>query len=265
MKNKKISCIQPKDSPKMNALFGAIEEGFPNAIKRNSQADLYVLWGLVGNNFQMMQAYKNQWVFTDMPYHGRFDGEDYENSYWRWCFGGFHDDRKLDVPSDRFEEWGLELKPYQAEGDFILLCPSSETMTRAMYGINQDRWVQIMHDRIKQHTKKPVRVRYKPRKNGTSGPLAETVSFKDDLEGAHAIVTSASLTSIEALSLGVPVFTDTTHNPAAWCAEMDFSYLNTPNKYSREELFNNLAYKQYSIKEYRNGTAYENIYRHLHN
>ena len=261
---KTFGLIQPRPSRKMDTIFDAVIEGFPNA-RRNVQSDHYVLWGLIGNNYQMMQVYKNQWTFCDMPYHGRLKGADYENSYWRWCYGGFHDNRKLDVPSDRFEQWGVELEPYREEGDFILICPSSETMTRAICGVNQDRWVQLMYDKIKPHTDKPIRVRYKPRKYGTSGPAVETVSMKEELKGCHAIVTSASLTAIEALQMGVPVFTDTSQNPAAWCAEMDFRKINNPELFDRQELFNNLAYKQYSIKELRDGTAYENLARYIYN
>lgn len=259
---KTFGLIQPRPSPKMDAIFDAIIEGFPKAF-RNQQADHYVLWGLIGNNYQMMKTFPHQFTFTDMPYHGRLQGEDYENSFWRWCYKSFHDSRKLNVPDDRFKEWNLELKPYRDEGNFILICPSSETMTRTISGVTQDRWIQMMYDRIKQNTKLPIRVRLKPRKNGTSGPSVETVSMKEELKGCHALVTNASLTAIEALSEGIPVFTDTSECPAAWCAEMDFRKINNPTLFEREELFHNLAYKQYSIKEFRNGTAYDHISRYI--
>ena len=263
-KIKKFGLIQPRPSPKMTKIFDAMEIGFPNA-HRNVQADHYFLWGLIGNNYQMMKTFPKQFSFIDMPYHGRLKDEDYENSYWRIAYQSFHDQRKLNVPSDRFEQWGLELKPYRDEGDFILICPSSETMTKTICGVNQDRWIQMMYDRIKQNTNIPIRVRLKPRKNGTSGPDAETISMKEELKGCHALVTSASLTAIEALSEGVPVFTDSSQCPSAWCGEMDFRKINNPDLFDREELFANLAYKQYSIKELRDGTAYENLVRYLHN
>lgn len=258
-----FSLIQPRPSPKMDAIFNAMEQGFPNA-KRNVQAEHYFLWGLIGNNYQMMQTFPKQFSFVDMPYHGRLQGEDYENSYWRICKYGFHNDKKLDVPSDRFEEWGMEIKPYRQEGDFILICPSSETMTRTIAGVNQERWVQMVYDKVKQNTKKPIRVRYKPRKNGTSGPSVETVSMKEELEGCHALVTLASLTGVEALAEGIPVFSTTSQSPTAWCTHQDFRQINTPELFDREQLFFNLAYKQYSIKELQNGTAYENLCRSQH-
>lgn len=261
-KTKTLGLIQPRPSPKMDSIFNAITEGFPNA-RRNVQSDHYVLWGLIGNNYQMMQTFPKQFTFCDMPYYGRLVGEDYENSYWRWCNYGFHNDEKLNVPSDRFEEWNLEIKPYRDEGDFILICPSSETMTRTINGLTQSTWIQKTYEEIKRNTKLPIKVRLKPRKNGTSGPSVETVSMKEELKGCHAMVTNASITAVEALSEGVPVFTDTSECPAAWCSNRDFRKINNPELFEREELFYNLAYKQYSIKEFRNGTAYENIRKYL--
>ncbi|MCG7944953.1 MAG: hypothetical protein N0C84_01255 [Candidatus Thiodiazotropha taylori] len=260
-KIKAFSLIQHKPSPKLAHLYPAIMEGFPNAAINSSEGH-QVLWGLIGDN--SIRTRGSNWSFVDMPYHGRLVGEDYDNSYWRWCYESLHDNRKLDVASDRFEQWNVELKPYQPEGDFILLCPSSETMTRYMFGVTQNRWIQMMYDEIKKYTNKPIRVRLKPRKNGISGPQVETVSMKEDLQGCHALVTSASLTSVEALIEGVPVFSPSpNYCPTAWATNIDFSYLEKPFKYSREELFYNLAYKQYSIKEYASGTAYKHIEKYL--
>ena len=263
--NKKISCIQPRPSPKMSAIFDAVEKGFPNAVERNRQADCYLLWGLIGNNYQMMKTFPKQFVFTDMPYHGRLQGDDYENSFWRWSPCSFHFQDEIHAPSDRFEKWNVELKPWKEEGDFILICPSSETMTKVINGMNQDRWIQTMYDKIKPHTNKPIKVRLKPRKNGTSGPAAETVSMKEELVGCHALVTNASLTAIEALQEGVPVFSDTSECPSAWVTNRDFRKINTPDKHDREQLFYDLAYRQFSIRELRDGTAYEIISKYFYN
>ena len=250
--------IQPRPSPKMDAIFDAIIEGFPYAY-RNAQADQYVLWGLIGNNYQMMKTFPKQFTFCDMPYHGRLQNEDYENSYWRWAPRSFHYTDPINAPSDRFDNWNITLEPWRDEGDFILICPSSETMTKVINGMNQDRWIQTMYDKIKAHTNKPIRVRLKPRKNGKSGPSVEETSMREELRGCHALVTNASLTAIEALQLGVPVFTDSSECPSAWVSNMNFSKINTPDKKDREPLFYDLAYRQFSIKEFRDGTAYEII------
>ena len=253
--------IQPRPSPKMDAIYKALQKGWPSSSINWPEADLYVMWGLIGNNVQIMKENSN-WVFTDMPYHGRWNG-DFEKSYWRWCYNSLHDNRKLDVPSDRFEAWNIEVKPW-IDGDHILICPSSNTMTMFMCGMDAETWAAKMYEEVKKYTNRPIKVRFKPRKNNTSGPAAADVSIEEELYDAHAVITSASLTAIDALKLGVPVFTDQPkYNPAAWCANTDFSKLNNPEYYDREHLFYNLAYKQYSIPEMRDGTCYENSQLYL--
>lgn len=259
---------QPKPSPKMDQIFGAMEQGWPNAKINDPVYDISVLWGLVGNNANIISS-GQPFYFCDMPYFGRLDTSktptqrDYDNSYWRFCKGGFHDNRKLAVDSSRFERTGIRVEGYRG-GEYILVCPSSNTMSRFLHGCTSDQWVEAVSREIRKHTNKEIRVRYKPRKNGTSGPSAADVPLEYDLRGAHAIVVSASLTAIDALQAGVPVFTTAPdHCPAAWCSNTDFSLLDIPHYYDREHLFYNLAWKQYSIEEFRNGTAYEIWNEHL--
>lgn len=261
----KISCIQPRPSPKMDKIFGAMTEGFPNTSINTTPFDLAILWGLIGNNVTRIKHGEKPFIFCDMPYHGRLDtsgkltNRDYDESYWRFCYGGIHCNTQLDLPSDRFDEWGIELAPYQ-EGKYILMCPSSESVTMLLHGMTVSQWVETTRKQIQRHTSKPIRVRLKPRARGTSGPAAVQggqLTIEEDLKDVHALVTSASLTAIDALKAGVPVFTTSDSCPAAWCAHTDFSMLDNPNKYDRQKLFNNLAWKQFSIEELRNGTAYK--------
>jgi hypothetical protein len=245
--------VQPRPSPKMDAIFDAMETGFPNA-KRNCNIGHKVIWGLIGRNAEI--SHKMDYSFVDMPYYGRLVDNDYERSNWRWAYQSLHDTRKLNVPSDRFESWNTEIKSWQTNGDFILLCPSSDTMTRYFYGVSQKQWMQDTYNEIRKYTNMPIRVRYKPRKKGRSGPQVETVSMQQDLVGCHALVTSASLAAIDSLLEGVPVFSNCKQCPSAWVTNTDISNINNIAYNNREELFYNLAYKQYSIQEFKNGTAY---------
>ena len=263
--SEKLSLIQSRPSPKMDRIFAALEEGWPNAQINSYEYDRFVLWGLIDNNIMYMM---HKFIFCDMPYNGRYDpnNEDWDNTYWRWCYEGLHDNRKLDVPIDRFEQWGRKVKPWKTDGEYILICPSSETMTRVMHSMSVDSWVEMVRKDVTSHTNIPIKVRLKPRKNGTSGPSVADVSIEKDLEGAAALVTSGSITAIDALLEGVPVFTTKFEScPAAWCSNIDFAQLNNPIRFDREQLFANLAYKQYSIEEMRNGTCFENSMRFLHN
>lgn len=252
----------PRPSPKMEKIYTALEKGWPGAGINSHEFDRYVLWGLIGNNV----LYTNgDYIFCDMPYNGRYDPnkEDWDNTYWRWCYQGLHDNRKLDVPSDRFEKWNINIKSWKMDGDYILICPSSETMTFFMHNCNVQEWIQKTTDEIKQHTDRPIKIRLKPRKGGTSGPSVADTPIESDLDNAHCVVVSGSITAIDALANGVPVFSTSDTSPSAWCTNRDLSNINNPQYYDREHLFYNLAYKQYSIQEMREGICYENSMRFL--
>lgn len=253
MKDEKLCLIRQRPSPKADRIFEAVKQGWPNA-DINMPGDRYVLWGLIGNNKDYMRG---KYIFCDMPYHGRLEGENYDESYWRWCYDGLHDNRHLDVPSDRFLDWGVDVKEYKVDGDYILVCPSSEAMTRYEHGIGVEEWIAVVERQVRKHTNKPLKIRMKPRKNGTSGPSVADIPLEKDLEGASALLTSTSLTAIDALLKGVPVFCTSVNSPAAWCNNRDISKINKPELFDREKLFYNLAYKQFSIEEMRNGVLYE--------
>ena len=258
----RLSLVMPRPSPKMERIYAALEQGWPDATINSHEFDRYVLWGLIGNNILYMNG---DFIFTDMPYNGRYDpkNEDWDNTYWRWCYQSLHDNRKLDVPSDRFEQWKINIQPWKNEGEYILLCPSSETMTFYMHGCNVNEWIEKTSKQIREQTNKPIKVRLKPRKAGTSGPSVADTPFNSDLNKAHAVVVSGSICAVDALAAGVPVFSTSDYAPSAWCTNRDFSKLENPYKYDREHLFYNLAYKQYSIKEMREGLCYENSMRFL--
>ena len=258
----KLSLIKPRPSPKMDQIYWALEEGWPGARINGHDYDRFVLWGLIGNNTQYMQS---KYIFCDMPYNGRFDPEnpDWDNTFWRWCYNSIHDNRRLDVPLDRFEKWGREIKPWKTDGDYILICPSSETMTRFMHGQTQSQWIDDVRKKLAMYTSIDTRVRFKPRKNGTSGPSVADIPIEKDLEGAKAVVTSGSITAVDALLEGVPVFGTSLLCPTAWCTHYDFSEINKPRMFDREHLLANLAYKQFSIKEMRDGTCHEISMRFL--
>ena len=258
--SKGISLIQPRPSPKMERIYAALEQGWPGAKINSGLFNNYVIWGLIGNNTQIMDSGDN-YIFCDMPYYGRYDpnNEDWDNTYWRWCSNSLHDNRRLNVPADRYLDWKeYEVKPWQTQGEHILICPSSQTMPHYMPGLTVEQWVQKVVDYVSDQTDRPIKLRLKPRGKGTSGPSVAKKSIDDELENAYCLITACSLTSIDALKAGVPVIsTNKEHCPAAWCSNT-LDQINNLKLYDREQLFYNLAYKQYSIKEMREGICYEN-------
>ena len=266
----RVSLVQPRPSPKMDVIFDALEKGWPNSARNITTAEFYILWGLIGNNEAIMNANRansQRFAFVDMPYFNRWlPGQDLNNSWWRFCIGGVHDRSKLNVTIDRFETFNRRVSPWRSHGEHILICPSSETMTRYMHNMSVESWCDIVFQEIRKQTNRPIKIRHKPRKNGTSGPAAADISIEDDLKNCHALVTSGSLAAVDALMLGVPVFTTSIkHCPTAWCSNTDFSKMEEPVLFDRELLLANLAWKQYTIDEMKSGFCYESVHRlHYH-
>ena len=259
------SLIQPRSSEKMDAIFNALEDGWPEAKRNRRSSSQYIIWGVIGNNAEIIRSGMPYW-FIDAPYHGRWKPGtvDWDPTYWRICKQGLHNNQRLDVTSERFSTGGIDLKEMRS-GDHILICPSSQTMTMLTHGCSVEEWVARVKKTLAFYTNRPIKVRHKPRKNGTSGPAIADVSIEEELKDCHAVVTSVSLTAIDALKNGVQVFSTSPHNPAGWCANTGFEEINKLTTFDRESLFANLAWKQYSVEEMRNGFAYENLSRLFNN
>jgi hypothetical protein len=220
-------------------------------------------WGFIQDNYHLIRNHENNktdWWFWDMPYWGRYLSVD--NHYWRTSKNCVHETQITQRPSDRFKKWGINIEPWKHTGEEILVCPSSNTMTDWYTQQTEDTWTETTVNTIKKHTDRPVRVRRKPRTGKTSGPAAEAElgvpSFINDIQDAHAVVTSVSLCAVEAIANGVPVFC----HPLSFAspvAETDISKINEPIYPDRESWFNHLAYQQYTEAEIASGLAYSII------
>ena len=246
----------PWRHPWESSLYGSIKQGFPNTDYNSKGHD--IIWGVHRNGIAAMK--KKNYSFVDMPYYHRIKDNNIQKSYWRWSFNSVHDTRKLTVSCDRFESWNVDINPWKKDGDFILVCPSSQNVTKYLCNTSQKEWIDRTCNEIKKYTNRKIKIRHKPRKSMyVQGPEAETVSMKDELKNCYALVTLVSITAIDSLLEGVPVFSNSTQCPSAWCTNLDISNINNIAYNNREELFFNLAYKQFSIPEYQSGYAYKII------
>jgi len=246
----------------MDAIYSALVQGWPQAtINASTPISQYVVWGLIGTNQNLLRNSSNiPALFVDMPYYGRLDPRfnDWDNSFWRMCPNAVHDNRVLNKSSERFDKWNVRLAPWRTEGDHILICPSSETMTRFVYGMSCAEWIQQVTQYLREKTNRPIRVRPKPRKNNTSGPHCADIPITSDLKNCHAVVVSGSLSGIDALIAGIPVISTNEMTPAIGLTTkiQDVNNCETPE---REQVFHDLAWKQFSIAEMRSGLAYDSL------
>jgi len=241
----------------------SLKEGWPNNFANRHNGIYYgepaAYWGFINNNWHLILKHIDNgvdWWFWDMPFWGRWSRNSDEEHYWHAAKNNVYPTVVKPYPNDRFNK---SYKPYR-KGEYILVCPSSDTMTRWITGKTEDEWIQETVDEIKQHTDRPIKIRRKPRVKGMSGPDAEVLTgvgpIEMDLENAHCVVTTVSLVAFTAQLEGVPTFCDP-KSFAVEVSETDFSKIETPKHADREPWFAWLGYNQFTEREIRSGFAYE--------
>ena len=196
-----------------------------------------------------------------MPFWGRWSRHSDTEHYWHAALNNVYPTVVTERPADRFKASGLKPKPYKS-GKYIVVCPSSDTMTRWCTGLSAESWVTKTVNELQKHTDREIRVRHKPRAKGTSGPDAAKLSgledFKQAMDGAWAVVTSVSMCAVEAQLAGVPTFC-CKNSGALPVSLTKLSKIEQPLRIDREEWLYHLAYSQFTHKEIENGYAYEII------
>jgi hypothetical protein len=234
----------------------AIEKGWKDEGK-----DVHFFWGLAGQNIRQITECQEQgleWWYVDNGYITeqitRYPEpiiNNYDKTYFRICKGGIHTTKLSECDNKRLD---TEFKGWQS-GEHILVCPSSPTVTSYINDISQEEWIKQTTDKIQKCTDRPIRLRNKPR----PGNKWWNTDIKDDLKGAHCLVTNMSLAAVDAITSGVPCITDE-KNVANFVSSQDISKINLPFKPDNNKInkwMNMLSYNQFTIKEIEDGIAFK--------
>jgi hypothetical protein len=259
-----LTIYAPLDKPKSKCweVFDGIKKTWPDsvAVKNNTDTDATspaMFWGFVNNNINLVHQLEQQGLdywYADTPYFGRFDNSNLkeDNHYWRICKNQIHARYWRDCPSDRFNKFNLKIKIRDKnQGEHILICPSSVGIHTYL---KKPNWLEETIATIKKYTDRPIKIREKPRKAGTSGPAVADVPLEQDLQNAWACVTSCSISAVEATLQGVPVFSDP--KSFAWSiSSARLSEIEDPLYIDPTQWLYSLAYQQFTPREFANGTA----------
>jgi hypothetical protein len=261
-----LTIYAPFNNPKSKAweVFNGVAKSWPEQIARldnaveTDPASNSMFWGFVNNNMEMIQkleARNHNFWFTDTPYFGRFDNSNLkaDNHYWRICRNNIHVPYIKDCKPDRFEKFGMKLKAPAFAGKYVLVCPSSDSINTY---IDEPDWTSRTIEKIKRYTDRPIRLRHKPRGRGTSGPSEAKVPLSEDLKEAWCVVTSCSISAVEAMCEGVPVFCHE-KSFATDVAGTELADIENPYYGGPESWLYSLAYQQFTPEEFANGRAIE--------
>jgi hypothetical protein len=157
------------------------------------------------------------------------------------------------MPGDRFEALGLE----------IVLCGQVPTDASVQH-LDHEAWLAETARALAQATSRPIV--YRPHPLGPGQPVPGTTpsrdrSFEEALDGAWACVTFSSNAAVEAALAGVPVFACDEGSMALPIASRDLSEIERPALPDREQWAFDLAYAQWTLEEFANGSCWRHLCR----
>ena len=254
----------PWDKCLSKQLWPAIKKGWQDTQMR----PVHFFWGLAGKNIPHIKGCierNEEWWYVDNGYltqqitrYPEPKIHDYNKTYFRIVKGGLHTKNGKTGSVERLgilEQQGIDVKfKGWSDGEHILLCPSSPTVTQFINDISQDEWVESVKSELRQHTDRPIKFRNKPR----PGNEWWDTNIKDDLNNCHCLITNMSLAAVDAVLNQVPVLTHA-HNIAYKMSINNLPNINTPYKPGRKEVepwLNMLSHNQFTIPEIEDGTAY---------
>lgn len=165
--------------------------------------------------------------------------------YYRWHLNAFQMTKIYDVPPDRFKKLNIETMSWRGPGEHIVVAAPPPNY-EIYHGIED--WTERTVKTLETLTKRPIKVRYK----------SDTRPLWADLEGAHALVTHGSITAVEAVVMGCPVFVHP-DSAAAPVGRTRLEDIESPIRPDREKWLASLAYCQYNEAEVVRGDVWRMI------
>lgn len=203
------------------------------------------------------QCWKNKKTFyyMDSGYVGNYKSTINPNGYKLWhriVKNDVQHTNIIDRPDDRWKKLNCSIKK-RTQGSHILLVTPSEKPCK-FYGIDRNKWVKDTVAELSKYTDRTIFVRDKaPRQSRVEKTIY------DDLTNCHALVTYQSIAAVESVLYGVPAFTlaPTAADPVC---DKDLSLIEDPSFQDLDKIYKwacHLAYGQFHIDEFKNGTAYK--------
>ncbi len=153
-----------------------------------------------------------------------------QNDYWHNGSGS--------KPNDRFVSLNIEVKNLKKTGEYIIL---SEPTKDAQNYYNLHNWTSETKEKLRNYTDRKIITHNRGSK----------ISLDELLKNAWAFVSDHSSAGFKSMLNGVPAyFTNTTLKNIA-------SIENIERHDIDYNIFNNLAYEQWTIDEIKNGAAWE--------
>jgi hypothetical protein len=234
------------------------------------KADVVVLMGLHGGGLQALADYRQRGMpvlIVDYGYVKRgtqMGGHNISlDKYYSMSLNGLNgrsDPLPSPMSSTRWDSFGVELAEWRTDGKYILVCGQKEN-DAAIGDLNPRLWAARTIEHIQQITRRPVVFRPHPESPSQRRPIGVPHStcdtFAEALRDAYAVVAYNSNALVEATIAGVPTFALGNGSMMQKCTNTDLRDLDDPQTFSREQWAYDLAWRQYTVEEFKAGLPWQ--------
>ena len=224
-----------------------------------SSTDPIILRGILKYKL-MQQCWKDNrsFYYMDTGYLGNQKNPLNPNGwkYWhRIVKNDLQHNEIIKRPSDRWQALKLPIENWKKHGSKIIIAAPDEKPCK-FYGIDKDTWIAETIATLKQYTDREIIVRDRAK---SRLQRIEHNTLKQALDDdVYALVTYNSVAATESVLYGIPAFTLAPTNAASPVCSQDLSQIETPYYPEMDKVFEwacHLAYGQFHINEFKNGTA----------
>lgn len=195
---------------------------------------------------EQWQATGRKWIYWDRGYVRRVFAthlpKGNNGGYYRWHLNGFQMQKIVSVPADRWSALDIKVSEWRKVGRHIVIAAPTRTYARFH---RTEGWIADTIDALARVTPRQLVIRDKESKR----------TLQQDLDGAHALVTHASIAAVESVVLGCPVFVHP-ESAAALVGQTDLKKIETPIYPDRQPWLNALSYCQFNEAELVDGTLW---------
>jgi len=242
--------------------------------------DVAVIWSVLWNG--RMAQNKTVWEqnrLLDRPVIVLEVGGIKRGTTWKVGLNGINKDAYFGNAtrgSNRAKRFGLELKPWRTEGEYILICGQHDKSLQWAGMPPMSQWVQKTITEIQQYTNRPIIFRPHPRcplphiehefKNVLRQDPRKLTGTYDDFDmkfdNIWATVSWSSNPGIHSIINGVPAFVGP--SSLAWnVANASLEDIEDPHMGAREEWLEEYAHTEHTIDEIAQGIPLNHLLNQL--
>jgi hypothetical protein len=199
------------------------------------------------------QAQGTDWYYADNAYYfGR-------GKFFRVTKNRFMHDGVGNAGPERFEKFGIKVKPWRKDGRHILITTQSELFYEARLGTTREAWTNELIEELRKHTDREIIVCHKPPVKTMASNQPHAIDLESQIRDAWALVTHSSSSAVKAVLEGVPVFSLAPSMVSCMGLD-DLGRIEEPvYPDDREPWLWNLAANQWTFREMRDGACWRDL------